>query len=115
MTTLLKIRKGDEVQVIAGKDRGKRGTVQSVDPHDRRVTVAGVNIAKRHQKPNPQRNIKGGIIEEPRPLGVSKLMLVCPHCGKPTRVGHETDDAGLKHRVCKSCSEEIAVQGEGGA
>ncbi len=111
--TVLKIRKGDEVQVIAGKDRGKRGTVQEVDPQDRRVTVAGVNIAKKHQKPNPQRNIKGGIIEEPRPLDVSKLMLVCPHCGKPTRVGHETDDAGLKHRICKSCGEEIAVQGEG--
>ncbi len=111
--TVLKVRKGDEVQVIAGKDRGKRGTVQEVDPKDGRVTVAGVNIAKRHQKPNPQRNIKGGIIEEPRPLDVSKLMVVCPRCGKATRVGHETDDSGVKRRVCKACGEEIRVQGEG--
>lgn len=111
--SVLRIRKGDEVQVIAGKDRGKRGTVQEVHPSDRRVTVAGVNIAKRHQKPNPQRNVKGGIIDEPKPLDIAKLMLICPKCGKPTRVGHRTDDAGSKHRVCKSCDEEIKTQGEG--
>lgn len=110
---VLKIRKGDEVQVIAGKDRGKRGTVQEVEPQKRRAVVAGVNISKRHQKPNPQRNLKGGIIEEPRPLDMSKLMLVCPKCGKATRVGHETDDSGVKHRVCRSCGEEIRTQGEG--
>ncbi|MBU6423318.1 MAG: 50S ribosomal protein L24 [Chloroflexi bacterium] len=109
----LKIRKGDEVQVITGKDRGKRGTVQEVEPQKHRAVIAGVNISKRHQKPNPQQNIKGGIIEEPRPMDVSKLMLVCPKCGKATRVGHETDENGNKHRVCKACGEEIRTQGEG--
>ncbi|MBI2325295.1 MAG: 50S ribosomal protein L24 [Chloroflexi bacterium] len=105
----MRIRKGDEVEVIAGKDRGKRGTVQEVDPTDRTLTVAGVNIVKRHTKPNPQRNVKGGIVEQPSPLDVSKVMLVCPHCGKPTRVGHKIEE-GDKSRVCKRCGEEIAVK-----
>ena len=105
----MRIRKGDEVEVIAGKDRGKRGTVQEVDPNDRKIVVAGVNIAKRHTKPNPQRNVKGGIVEQPAPLDVSKVMLVCPHCGKPTRVGAKIDE-GEKTRVCKRCGEEIAVK-----
>jgi len=105
----VRIRKGDEVEVLAGKDRGKRGTVQEVNPDAQRITVAGVNIAKRHTKPNPQRNVKGGIIEQPSPLDVSKVMIVCPHCGKPTRIGHRTDD-GEKARVCKRCGEEIVVK-----
>jgi large subunit ribosomal protein L24 len=105
----VRIRKGDEVEVIAGKDRGKRGTVQEVDPTERRLTVAGVNIVKRHTKPNPQRNVKGGIIEQPAALDVSKVMLVCPHCGKPTRVGHKIEEDD-KSRVCKRCGEEIAVK-----
>ena len=102
----LKIRKGDEVEVIAGKDRGKRGTVQDVHPTTRMIVVAGVNISKRHQKPNPQRNLKGGIIDQPTPMNVSKVMLVCPRCGKPTRVGHGFDD-DQKTRVCRSCGETI--------
>lgn len=105
----MRIRKGDEVEVIGGKDRGKRGTVQEVDPTDRKLTVAGVNIVKRHTKANPQRNVKGGIIEQPAPLDASKVMLVCPHCGKPTRVGHKIEE-GEKSRVCKRCGEEIVVK-----
>lgn len=105
----MRIRKGDEVEVIAGKDRGKRGTVQEVSPSAGTVVVAGVNIAKRHTKPNPQRNVKGGIVEQPAPLDVSKVMLVCPHCGKATRVGHKIEDAE-KSRVCKRCGEEIVVK-----
>lgn len=105
----MRIRKGDEVEVIAGKDRGKRGTVQEVDPAEGTVVIAGANIAKRHTKPNPQRNVKGGIIEQPSPLDVSKVMLVCPHCGKATRVGHRVED-GEKARVCKRCGEEIVVK-----
>ena len=107
----IRIRKGDEVEVIVGKDRGKRGTVQEVHPTDRRITVAGVNIVKRHTKPNPQRNVKGGIVEQPAALDVSKVMLVCPHCGKPTRVGHRVED-GDKARVCKQCGEDIVVRKE---
>jgi large subunit ribosomal protein L24 len=106
--SVLRIRKGDEVEVIGGKDRGKRGTVQEVRPQQRRVVVAGVNIVKRHRKPNPARNVKGGIVEEPSPLDVAKVMLVCPHCGKPTRIGHHFE-GGEKERVCKNCGEEISV------
>ena len=104
----VRIRKGDEVEVIAGKDRGKRGTVQEVHPDERRVVVAGVNIAKRHQKPNPQRNVKGGIVDQPAPLDVAKVMLLCPHCCRATRVEHRVDD-GDKGRHCKQCGEAIVV------
>jgi large subunit ribosomal protein L24 len=109
MSTSLKIRKGDEVMVIAGKDRGKKGRVQEVRPGALTVVVAGVNIAKRHRKPNPSKNEKGGIIEEPRPLALGKVMVVCPHCGKPTRVAHRLDEDN-KERVCKKCGETIVVE-----
>ncbi|MEK6619861.1 MAG: 50S ribosomal protein L24 [Chloroflexota bacterium] len=107
----MRIRSGDEVEVITGKDRGKRGTVQEVMPSEQKVVVAGVNIAKRHTKPNPQRNVKGGIVEQPMAMDVSKVMLVCPHCGRPTRVAHRSDD-GDKERVCKRCGETIVAEKE---
>ena len=109
MATNLKIRKGDEVMVIAGKDRGKKGRVQEVSPSALTVVVAGLNIAKRHRKPNPSKNEKGGIIDEPRPLALGKVMVVCPHCGKPTRVAHRLDEDN-KERVCKKCGETIVVE-----
>ena len=109
MATALKIRKGDEIQVIAGKDRGKRGRVQEVDPNAGTVVVAGVNMSKRHTKPNPSKNNKGGIIDQPRPLALGKVMVVCPHCGKPTRVAHRIDEE-TKERVCKRCGETIVVE-----
>jgi large subunit ribosomal protein L24 len=109
MATNLKIRKGDEVQVIAGKDRGKRGRVQEVRPGDLTVIVAGVNVAKRHTKPNPSKNNKGGIIDQPMPLALGKVMVICPHCGKPTRVAHRSDE-DTKERVCKRCGEPIVVE-----
>ena len=109
MAVTLKIRKGDEVVVLAGKDRGKRGRVQEVNPTGGTVIVAGVNIAKRHTKPNPSKNSKGGIIEQPMPLAFGKVMVICPHCGKPTRVGHQTDGE-TKERVCKRCGEAIVVE-----
>jgi large subunit ribosomal protein L24 len=105
----LKVRKGDEVVVIAGKDRGKRGKVQEVRRTDGKVVVAGVNIAKRHRKPNPSKNDKGGIIEQPMPLAMGKVMVICPHCGKPTRVAHRVDE-DAKERVCKRCGESIVVE-----
>jgi large subunit ribosomal protein L24 len=109
MAVSLKIHKGDEVQVIAGKDRGKRGKVQEVDPNAMTVVVAGVNIAKRHRKPNPSKNEKGGIIEQPMALSLGKVMVVCPHCGKPTRVARRVDEDS-KERVCKRCGEAIVVE-----
>ena len=74
MATAIRLRKGDEVVVIAGKDRGKRGRIQEVRRSDRTVVVAGVNIAKRHTKPNPAKNQKGGIVEQPRPLGLGRVV-----------------------------------------
>jgi len=109
MATSLKIRKGDEVMVIGGKDRGKRGRVQEVNPADLTVVVAGVNVAKRHTKPNPSKNNKGGIIDQPIPMSIGKVMVVCPHCGKPTRVAHHTDE-DTKERLCKRCGEPIVVE-----
>jgi len=109
MASGLRLRKGDEVVVIAGKDRGERGRVQEVHPRERTVIVAGVNISKRHTKPNPTKNQKGGIVEQPRPLSIGKVMVVCPHCGQPTRVAHRIEDA-VKERVCKNCGEAIVVE-----
>ena len=110
MASRMRLRKGDEIMVITGKDRGKRGRVQEVRPSDQTVIVAGVNIAKRHTKANPSKNQKGGIIEQPMPLGLGKVMVVCPHCGKPTRIAHRLDDDGTKERVCKQCGEAIVVE-----
>ena len=108
MAVGIRLRKGDEIVVITGKDRGKRGRIQEVRPRERTVVVAGVNIAKRHTKPNPTKNQKGGIIEQPMPLGLGKVMVVCPHCHKPTRVGHRIS-GDTKERVCKRCGEAIVV------
>ena len=109
MATGLKIRKGDEVMVIAGKDRGKRGRVQEVRGAAGTVVVAGVNIAKRHTKPNPAKNVKGGIVEQPLPLSFGKVMVVCSHCGRPTRVARRIEE-DTKERVCKRCGEAIVVE-----
>ena len=109
MATNLKVRKGDEVMVIAGKDRGKRGRVQEVNPTDNTVVVAGVNIAKRHTKPNPSKNSKGGIIDTPKPMGIGKVMVICNHCGKPTRIALRREEDN-KERVCKQCGESIVIE-----
>ena len=105
----LRIRKGDEVVVIAGRGRGKRGKVQEVDGTSGKVVVAGVNIVKRHTKPNPSKNNKGGIDDQPMALSLGKVMVICPHCGKPTRVAHRTDE-DAKERICKRCGESIVVE-----
>ena len=109
MPSNLRIRKGDEVVVIAGRDRGKRGKVQEVDGASGKVIVAGVNLGKRHTKPNPSKNQKGGIIEQPMGLSLGKVMVICPHCGEATRVAHRMDE-DTKERICKRCGEPIAVE-----
>jgi large subunit ribosomal protein L24 len=91
------IKKGDQVQIIAGKDRGKRGTVERVLPKEQKVVVAGLNIVKRHLKPSKSQP-RGGIIEKPAPIHRSNVMPVCPETSKPTRVRHITTDAGVKYR-----------------
>jgi large subunit ribosomal protein L24 len=97
------VRKNDTVVVIAGKDRGKRGRVLKVLPERNRVIVEGVNLIKRHTKPNPARNIKGGIVEREASLHASNVQIVCPECGRPTRVGRRVLGDGRKVRVCRKC------------
>ena len=97
------IRKNDNVVVTTGKDRGKRGRVLRVVPEKNRLVVEGVNIIKRHTKANPQRQIKGGLVEREAPLHASNVQLVCPECGKPTRLGRKILGDGRKVRVCRKC------------
>jgi len=102
----VRIKKGDQVEVISGKDRGKRGEVLKVIPNDDRVVVEDVNIVNRHQKPT-QDMPQGGIIENEAPIHISNVQLVCPHCDEKTRFGVEVLDNGKKVRVCKKCDEDI--------
>jgi large subunit ribosomal protein L24 len=97
------IRKNDNVLVVTGRDRGKRGRVLRVIPAKDRVIVEGVNFIKRHTKPNPQRNVKGGIVERESPLDASNVQLVCPECGAQTRIGRKLLDDGRRVRFCVKC------------
>jgi large subunit ribosomal protein L24 len=89
--------------VTTGKDRGKRGRVLKIDPGKNRLVVEGVNFIKRHTKPNPQRQIKGGVVEREAPLHASNVQLVCPECGRPTRLGRRVLEDGRKVRICRKC------------
>jgi len=97
------IRKNDNVVVTSGKDRGKRGRVLRVLPARNRLVVEGVNFVKKHTKPNPSQNVKGGIMEREAPLHASNVQLVCPECGAPTRVGRRLLEDGRKVRICRKC------------
>ncbi len=97
------IRKNDNVLVITGKNRGAKGRVLKVDPTKNRLVVEGVNIIKRHTKPNPQKNIKGGVVEREASVHASNVQLVCPECGKQTRVGRKILGDGRKVRICRKC------------
>jgi large subunit ribosomal protein L24 len=97
------IRKNDTVLVVTGRDRGKRGRVLRVVPVKDRVIVEGVNFIKRHTRPNPQKNVKGGIVEREAPLHASNVQLVCPECGKLTRIGRKRLDDGRSVRFCVKC------------
>ena len=98
----MSVKKGDKVQVISGKDKGKQGTDLRALPQEGKVDVEGVAIVKKAQRPT-QQNQRGGIVQKEAAIDVSNVMLVCPSCGKPTRVGHEHDDNGDPVRVCKKC------------
>lgn len=102
----LHVRKGDTVELIAGRYRGKRGKILQVLPKRGKVIVEGVNIVKRHSKPT-QKLPQGGIVEKAAPVFSSRVMLVCPKCGKAARVGHGYLGDGTKVRVCKNCGEQI--------
>ncbi len=105
MATTVDIRRNDTVKVITGRDKGKTGRVLRVVPDKGRVLVEHVAMVKSHVRPNPQRNIKGGIAEQESEISLSNVMLVCPQCG-PVRVGHE-DRGGKKVRVCKKCGTTL--------
>ena len=100
-----RIKKGDEVIVTAGKDKGKRGDVVRVMGD--KVVVSNVNIIKRHTKPNPGRQIKGGVVEREAPVHASNVQIVCPTCGKPTRIGYRKDEEGRSVRVCRKCGGDV--------
>ena len=130
------IRKGDTVVVLVGKDAGKRGVVDQVirreaSPSSSRsvfgrnspaggikVVIEGINIAKRHTKPRQSASAndrtpkihQGGILEIAQPMPISKVMLVCPSCGKPTRIAHATLDTGRRVRVCRHCGQQLEVK-----
>jgi large subunit ribosomal protein L24 len=97
------IRKNDSVLVITGKDRGKRGRVLKVLPDKNRLIVEGVNMIKRHTKPNPAKQVKGGIVAREASLNASNVQLVCPECGVQTRIGHKLLGDGRKVRICRKC------------
>jgi large subunit ribosomal protein L24 len=97
------VKKEDKVLVLAGKDRGKTGRVLRVMPDKGRALVEGVAYVKRATRPNPQKNIKGGLVERESSVHISNLKLICSECGAPTRVGHAVLEDGKKVRVCKKC------------
>jgi len=108
------IKKDDTVRVMAGKDRGKEGRVVRVVPSEGRVMVDGVAMAKRHQrtagrraKGGTQQLQQGGIIDIETFIDISNVQVVCRSCGQPTRVGHETDEDGVKTRICRKCGKEL--------
>ena len=119
MSQTMKIKKGDRVRVLRGKDAGKQGRVLEALPKQGRVVVENINVVKRHRRPRPIQNstglggaqiVPGGIIDLPAPLPVSNVMVVCPTCGKPTRVGtveKTVKDKNVRIRVCKHCGEDI--------
>ncbi len=101
----LKIKKGDRVVVLSGKDKGKEGTVMRVFPKDNRVIVEGVNVAKRHQAAT-RATMQGGIIDKDMPMHASSVAIVCPTDGA-TRIGYRVDDQGNKTRICRKCGGEL--------
>jgi large subunit ribosomal protein L24 len=105
--TRIRIRKNDLVEVLAGKDRGKRGKVLVVLPEKARVLVQGVNFIKRHTRPNPQKNIKGGIAEREAPIHVSNVMIVSPDDDKRTRIGSKLLPDGRKVRIGRRSGEVL--------
>lgn len=102
----IKLKKGDEVMVLAGKYKGKTGKITATHPAENKVTVEGINIVKKHVKPS-KANPQGGIIELTKPMWVSKVGIVDPATKKPARIGYKLDDKGVKTRVFKGSGKEI--------
>jgi large subunit ribosomal protein L24 len=121
MAQTMRVKKGDLVQILSGKDRGKQGRVLEARPRERRVVVENLNTVKRHTRPRPVRNTSrmggpqiepGGVITKPAPLPVANVMVVCPTCNRPTRIGMDVKDVKgetVRVRVCRraDCGQEI--------
>lgn len=101
----MKIKKGDKIRVITGKDKGREGLIERVYRKSKKVLVQGINLFKRHLKKSEQAP-QGGIVDVPRPILISKVMLICPKCGKTTRVGFKLEK-NKKFRICKKCQSKI--------
>jgi large subunit ribosomal protein L24 len=101
----MKLRKGDRVKVLTGKDRGKDGEIMRVLPDRDKVIVDGVNVAKKHQR-STRATMQGGIIDKDMPVPAANVALLCPSCG-PTRIGYRFDDDGRKIRICKKCRSDV--------
>ena len=102
----LHVKKGSNVIVLSGKDKGKKGKVISVDPSSKKVVVEGINVVSKHLKPKKQGN-SGGIVKKEAPIYASKVSNVCGKCSKPTRVAHKFDSNGKKSAICKHCGAEL--------
>jgi large subunit ribosomal protein L24 len=107
----MKIQRNDTVQVIAGRDKGKKGRVLRVIDETNRVLVEHVMVVKKNVRPNPQKNIKGGIAEQEAPIAVSNVMIVCTSCGGPVRIGYKVE-GGVKSRVCRKCGTTLTPKGK---
>jgi len=105
--TKMRIRKGDTVRIIAGRDKGKEGEVIEVRPGEGRILVHGANIMKKAVRPHPQKNPQGGIVEMPAPMDISNVKLICPRCSKPSAAVFKKDAEGRTGRKCKKCGELI--------
>ena len=103
----ISIRKGDQVKIIAGRDAGKTGRVLSINAKKNTLVVEHASIIKRHTRPNPGKNIKGGIVEKEGPVNVSNVMIVCSSCGKHARMGHNILPDGTKVRACRRCGTTL--------
>ncbi|MBE3574795.1 MAG: 50S ribosomal protein L24 [Firmicutes bacterium] len=105
MAVKMHVKKNDTVKILSGKDRGKTGKVLQVLPAERRVVVEGINIIRRHTRPSRE-NPQGGVVERPAPLAASKVMVICPSCNEPTRVGWSRGEEGAA-RVCAKCGKTM--------
>ena len=106
MASKMTVRKGDNVLILSGKDKGKEGKVLRVIPSADKVVVEGLNIRKRHERPTRQAP-QGGVVETPAPLDRAKVMVICGSCNKPARIGTKIADSGERVRVCRKCGAEL--------
>ena len=103
----MKVRKGDTVHILTGKDRGKQGRVLRVFATKGTAIVERVNEKKKHERPNPAKNIKGGISQSETPIQVAKLQVICPSCNEPSRTGSHRNEEGEAVRFCRNCKADL--------